>query len=334
MKTHASLLAGGLAAGLCVAQPALAQKPTGLPGNYPNKPIKVVIGASPGGGTDILGRLVFKYVAEAWDHPFVIENKTSIMGSAMALDEVSKSPPDGYTYNVVSGSTYIGAAVVHEIPKNLMKVLDPVAQFTTQPFLMVAPVSMPANTVPQLVELLKKNPGKYNYASSGLGGSAYLAAEYFKHEFGNLQVTHVPYKGIGPAYVDLIAGRTHFSFGTSISAIPHVRSGKLKLLAVTSSERVPSLPDTPAMKEFLPDFEYISFYGLVGPAGTPRPVVMAMNKTINDVLLKPEVAKPLEADGSEVVRTSPEGFQKTLNGFVARVQKLVKEAKLDLKPKK
>lgn len=326
----AAVLAG--LALMSAAQPVLAVKPAGLPNNYPSKPIKVVIGASPGGGTDILGRLVFQHISQEWDHPFVVENKTSVMGSALALDEVSKSPPDGYTYNVVSGSTYIGAAVVHMIPKNLMKVLDPIAQFTEQPFLMVATNSLPVNTVPALVDYAKKNPGKLNYASSGLGGSAYMAAEYFKHEMGNLNITHIPYKGIGPAYVDLIAGRTQFSFGTSISALPHVKKGSLKLLAVTSRARLPNLPDVPTLGEFIPDFEYISFYGLVGPAGIPRPIVDAMNKTANTVLNQPEVRKLLESDGSTIVRTTPEGFQKTLNQFVGRVRKLVKEANLNLKP--
>ena len=303
------------------------------PGNYPSKPVKVIIGASPGGGTDILGRLIFTHVAQAWGHPVVVENKTSIMGSALALDDVSKAPPDGYTLNVVSGSTYIGAAVVHMIPKNLMKALDPVAQFTTQPFVLMAPQSLPANTVPALVAYAKKNPGKLNYASSGLGGSAFLAAEYFKHEMGKLDIKHIPYKGIGPAYVDLIAGLTHFSFGTTVSAMPHVRKGSLKLLAVTSRKRLPDLPDLPAMSEFIPGFEYISFYGVVGPAGMPKPVVGTLNKLINGVLIKPEIRTPLEKNGSSVVTTTPEGFQETLNDFVQRVEKLVRDANLDLKPK-
>ena len=325
------MLASALAAGL-LSLPAMAQKPSGLPGNFPGKPIRVVIGASPGGGTDILGRLVFKQVGELWNHSFVLENKVSVMGSALALDDVSKAPPDGYTYNVVSGSTYIGASVVHMVPKNLLKALDPVAQFTSQPFVLVATQSLPANTVPELVAYAKKNPGKLNYASSGLGGSAYLASEYLKHEFGGLEIQHIPYKGIGPAYVDLIAGRTQISFGTTVSAVPHVQKGSLKILAVTSPKRLSNLPDVPAMAEFLPGFEYVSFFGVVGPAGMPRPIVTALNKTINDVLAMPSVQKPLEADGSMIVRTTPEGFQKELTSFVSRVQKLVADAKLNLKP--
>lgn len=327
-----SALSAAITAALVFVPPALAQKPAGLPDNYPSKPIRVVIGASPGGGTDILGRLVFRHMGEAWEHPFIIDNKTSIMGSAMALDDVSKAAPDGYTLNVVSGSTYIGAAVVHMIPKNLMKVLDPVAQFTEQPFVMVATTSLPASTVPDLVAYAKKNPGKLNYASSGLGGSAYLAAEYFKHEMGGLNIVHIPYKGIGPAYIDLIAGRTQFSFGTTVSALPHVKRGDLKLLAITSRERLPSMPDLPAMSEFIPGFEYVSFYGLVGPAGMPASIVAAMNQSINDVLQRPETRKIMESDGSTIVTGTPAAFQKTLNNFVVRVQKLVSDANLKLKP--
>lgn len=331
INTSTAILAGAAAA-LALSQPSLAAKPAGLPVNFPSKPIKIIIGASPGGGTDILGRLVFKHVAQEWGHPFVVENKTSIMGSAIALEEVAKSAPDGHVYNVVSGSTYIGAAVVHMIPKNLMQVLDPIAQYTEQPFLMVVTSSLPTNTVKELVAYAKNNPGKLNYASSGLGGSAFLAAEYFKHEMGGLNITHIPYKGAGATYVDLIAGRTQISFGTSISALPHIKKGSLKLLAVTSSKRLPNLPDVPTMGEFIPDFEYISFYGLVGPAGIPKPIVAALNATTNAVLEQPDVRKLLESDGSTIVRTTPEGFQRTLNDFVRRVQKLVKDANLNLKP--
>ena len=312
--------------------PAIAQKPGGLPGNYPNKPIKVIIGSSAGGGTDILGRIVFKHLGDIWKHTFILENKVSVMGSALALDDVAKAPADGYTMNVVSGSTYVGAAVVHMIPKNLLKALDPIAQFTTQAFLLVATKSLPANSVPELVAYAKSNPGKLNYASSGLGGSAFLAAEYLKHEFGGLEIAHIPYKGIGPAYFDLIAGRTHIAFGTTVSAVPHVQKGNLKLLAVTSPQRLPNLPDVPTMAEFRPGFEYISFFGVVGPAGMPRPVVAALNKQINEILALPEVQRPLEADGSVIVRTTPENFQKELVRFVTQAEKLVREANLNLKP--
>ncbi len=312
------------------ALPTLAQqKPVGLPGNYPSKPVRVVIGASAGGGTDILGRLVFKYMGENWNHPFIVENKVSLLGSAMALDEVSKAPGDGYTMNVVSGSTYIGAAVVHKVPKNLLKVLDPIAQFTSQPFMLVATKNLPVNSVPELIALAKKNPGKLNYASSGIGGSAHLASEYLKHEF-KVDIQHIPYKGIGPGYIDLLAGRVDISFGTTVSSVPHVLKGNLKLLATTSPKRLASLPDVPALSEFAPGFEYVSFFGVVGPAGMPKPVVAALNKQINEVLGNAEVQKRLESDGSIIERNTPEYFQKTLEGFVTRIEKLVREANLDL----
>ncbi len=317
---------------LACSAPANAQKPSGLPNNYPAKPVKVIIGASAGGGTDILGRLVFKHLGDAWKHTFIVENKVSVMGSALALDDVAKSLADGYTMNVVSGSTYVGAAVVHMIPKNLLQALDPIAQFTTQAFVLAATKSLPANTVPELVAYARNNPGKLNYASSGLGGSAFLAAEYLKHEFGGLDIAHIPYKGIGPAYIDLIAGRTHIAFGTTVSAVPHAQKGTLKLLAVTSPRRLPNLPDVPTMTEYRPDFEYMSFFGVVGPAGIPKSVVAALNRQINDILALPEVQRPLEADGSMIVRTTPENFQKELVRFVNQAEKLVREANLNLKP--
>lgn len=314
---------------LFMSVPALAQKPSGLPGNFPAKPVRVVIGASAGGGTDILGRLVFKHVGEAWNHSFIVENKVSMMGSSVALDQISRDPADGYSLNVVSGSTYIGAALVHKIPKNLLKVIDPVAQFTSQPFILVGTRNLPANSVPELVDYARKNPGKLNYASSGIGGSAHLASEYLKHEF-KLFIVHIPYKGIGPGYVDLLAGRVDISFGTTVSAVPYGKKGDLKLLATTSPKRLPTLPDLPAMSEFAPGFEYVSFFGVVGPAGMPKPVVNALNRQINEVLTSPEMKKRLESDGSIIERSTPEAFQKTIESFVTRMEKLVREAKLDL----
>lgn len=329
MSLRNRLLATALLIGAATALPCLAQKPAGLPGNYPAKPVRVVIGASAGGGTDILGRLVFKYVGDAWGHSFIVENKVSLNGSAVALDQISREPADGYLLNVVSGSTYIGAAVVHHIPKNLLRVIDPVAQFTTQPFILVATRTLPVGSVPELIAMAKKTPGKLNYASSGIGGSAHLAMEYLKNEF-KVDIVHIPYKGIGQGYVDLLAGRVEVSFGTTVSAVPYGQKGELKLLATTNPKRLPQLPDLPAMAEFAPGFEYVSFFGLVGPAGMPKPVVAALNRTINEVLLLPELKKRLESDGSLIERTSPEGFQRTLETFVTRVQKLVRDAKLDL----
>ena len=325
-------LAGAALALTCSAGD-YAQKPPGLPNNYPSKPVKIVIGASPGGGTDILGRLVSKALGDAWNHPFGVENDVSVQGSALALDKVAKAAPDGYTMNVVSGSTYIGAAVVQMIPKNLLTALDPVAQFTSQPFVLVSTTKgeVAFNSVPELVAYAKKNPGKMNYASSGLGGSAYLAAEYMKHELGGLNIQHIPYKGIGPGYIDLIAGRTQITFGTTVSAVPHAQKGNVKILAVTSPKRLPNMPDVPTLSEFIPGFEYVSFFGVVGPAGLPKPVIAALNKSVNEALTRQDIVKPLEADGSMVVRTTPENFQKELASFVNRVQKLVADAKLDLK---
>jgi len=324
-----TILSAGIATALA-AMPALAQKPSGLPGNYPNKPVRVIIGASPGGGTDILARMIFTGVNKLWDHPMVMENRVSVQGSALALDYVAKSPPDGYLLNVVSGSTYIGAAIVHKIPKDPLKELDAVAQFNEQGFLMVATKGLPANTVPELIAFAKKNPGKLNYASSGLGGSAFMAAEYLKLVAGKLNIQHIPYKGIGPAYVDLIAGRTDFSFGTTVSALGHVQKGSLKALAITTPQRLPSLPDIPALAETLPGFQYVSFFGVVGPAGMPKPVIAALNSAVNVVLREPGVKQKLESTGATVTPRTPEAFQAVLEDFVKRNVTLVRDANLDL----
>ncbi len=309
---------------------AVAQKPTGLPGNYPNKPVKVIVGASPGGGTDIVARLMTQNLGNRWDHSFLVENRASNMGSVIALSDLSKTTPDAYTIMVVSGATYVNAGVVVRMPPNLLKVIEPIAQFTEAPLTLLVHPSVPAGNLNDFMSYVRSNPGKLNYASSGVGASAHLATEYMKHEF-KLFIVHIPYKGTGPAYLDLLAGRVHMLFGSPTSAIPYVKKGQLKLMAVTSPKRMPTMPDTPAFAELSPGFEYVSFFGIVGPAGMPRPVVAALNRGLNEVTAVPEVQKQLTSDGSTIVRTAPEDFQKAIISFIGRVEKLVKDTSLDLR---
>ncbi len=313
-----------------VAAPAIAQKPTGLPGNYPSKPVKVIVGASPGGGTDIVARLMMTNITNRWGQSFVVENRASQMGSVVALEELSKTTPDAYTIMVVSGATYVNAGVVVKRPPNLLKVIGPIAQFTEAPLTLVTHPSVPGNTLKEFLAYVRSNPGKLNYASSGIGASAHLATEYMKHEFG-LFIVHIPYKGIGPGFIDLLAGRVQMLFASPTSAIPYVKKGQLKLMAVTSPKRMGALPDTPAFAEFSPGFEYVSFFGIVGPAGMPVPIVNALNKGLNEVTSSPDVRKQLTSDGSDVVQFTPEQFQNTIVSFISRVEKLVKDTNLDLR---
>jgi len=195
----------------------------------------------------------------------------------------------------------------------------------------VAHPSVPANNLNEFIKYVRSNPGKLNYASSGIGASAHLATEYMKHEF-KLFIVHIPYKGIGPGYIDLLAGRVHMLFGSPTSAIPYVKKGQLKLIAVTSPKRMTALPDTAAFAELSPGFEYVSFFGIVGPGGgMPRPIVNALNRGLNEVTSDPDVRKQLTADGSSVVQFTPEQFQKTIVSFIGRVEKLVKDTNLDLR---
>ncbi len=307
-----------------------AQKPAGLPGNYPSKPVKVIIGVAPGGGTDALTRLVFEGVRAGWDHPFIFENRTSALGSAMALEYVSRAAADGYTLTSTAGSAYIGAAIVHKTPKNLLAVLDAIAQFNSQVFLLVSSTTLPAANVSELVAHAMKNPGQLNYASAGIGSSAHLIGEYLKLMFGHLDIQHIPYKGMGVAYADLFKGRVQLAFATTASALPHGKRGALRILGITSAKRLDNLPDIPAISESLAGFEYVSFLGAVGPAGIPAPITTALNRQINEVLRQAEVKKALEAGGGLVTPNTPQFFQKTLEDFVQRNINLVRDAKLDL----
>ena len=314
------------------SQQSLAQKPTGLPNSYPMKPVSVIIGTAPGGSSDTLGRLVFRHLGEAWGHPFVVENRGSVQGSALALEYVSKQPADGYTLDAVAGGTYIGA-VAHNLPKNVLKVIDPVAQFTSQAFLLVTTGSLPANTVLDLVAIAKNSPDKLNYASPGFASVGHLVGEYLKHEY-KINMTHVPYKGIALAYSDLLAGRTQLTFASSIVAGTFAKNGSVKILAATSAKRLHNFPDVPTIGESVPGFEFISFTGVVAPSGVPRPIINALNNQVNQILQKADVKKGLEADGSIVTPGTPEAFHKTLETLVRRVDSLIFDAKLDLREAK
>lgn len=312
---------------LCM-NPAFAAAPPDSA--YPRKPVTLVVGAAPGGNTDIAGRLVIGQLSKAWRKSFVVENRISVMGSVMALDYVSKQPADGYTLNVVSGSTYLNAALVSKVPAGVLGALDPVAQFTSSPLLMVLSAAVPARNLHDFIEYARKRPDQLRYASTGIGGSAHFAGEYFKQKFA-LSLVHVPYTGIEPAYKDMAAGRVHLSFAMGTSALPLVEKGLLTVVGVTSARPVTSLPNVPALGEVAKDFEYESFIGLVAPSGTPKPIVEALNRGVNDVLSLQATKDRLSKGGGTVTPMSPEGFGKSIRTFISKAEALVKQSKLDLR---
>jgi len=306
------------------------QKPQGLPGNYPGKPIRIIVGSSPGGGTDIIARLVLNRLADRWGHSFVIENHASGIGGIIGMDVVVKAPPDGYTLLITANSTVVNAALVAKIAYDVRKALEPVAQLTAQPYVLAVSNAVPINSVRELLAYARARPDEFNYASSGTGSAAHIGMEQLKYIAG-LKMQHIPYKGIGPGITDLLGGRIQLLFGSVLAVMPHAKNGKLKALAIGSLKRSALLPDIPTIAEdALPGFEMTGWYGLLAPAGTPRPIINTLNRDIVQILALPDVAQKLAADGAEGPQFSPEQFHDTMIREIDRVTKLVKETGIKL----
>ncbi len=323
-------LSAGLFMSAGMAQVHAQTPPAGLPGNYPAKPVRIYVGVAAGGGTDISARLVAKYMSERWGQQFLVENKVSNAGSVIALDFLSKQKPDAYQLQVPAFSTYLGAVLVAKLPYDVLTTFDPIAQFTRGPMVLAVTNSLPATSVKEFIDYVKKNPDKLNYASTGPGSSAHITAEYFLHAAGGLRMQHIPYKGTGAGMADFLAGRVQMFFGSPVGMMPQAKKGVVRVLAVTSATRLKSQPDLPALAESLPGFEYSLWYGLIGPAGMPRPIISALNRLVNEVLAIPEVNSRLSADGSEIVTDTPEAFNEVMTRSLRSIEKLVKDTGLDL----
>lgn len=308
---------------------AQTQKPGGLPGNYPAKAIRVIVGTAPGGGMDIITRPVMQKLNERWDSQVIIENRVSGIGSVVAMDYTAKAAPDGYTLVIGSSSTFLNAALVLKVPYDVVKAFDPIALFTISPFVMVVPNSTPAKNVREFLDYAKTRPGALNYASSGTGSSGHLAGEWMKLA-GGVDMTHVPYKGIGPGIVDLLGGRIDMLFATPTASIPHVRTGKLRAIAVTSAKRAKSLPDLQAISETIPEFEISTWFGILAPAGTPQAIVLALNREINQIVNLPDIHKLLTTDGSETAAMSPKEFGELLSNGISKLDRVIRQTGIKL----
>ncbi len=320
----AAMIMGGAALGS-----AQAQKPAGLPGNYPSKPIRVIVGTAPGGGLDNVTRPVMLKLNERWGSQSIIENKVSGIGSVVAMEYTAKADPDGYTLMIGSSSTFLNAALVLKVPYDVTRAFEPVSLITMSPFVMVVPNSSPAKNVKEFLEHAKAKPGGLNFASSGTGSSGHLAGEWMNYA-GGVKMTHVPYKGIGPGIVDLLGGRIDMLFATPTASIPHVRSGKMRAIAVTSLKRAKALPDLPAISENIPEFEITTWFGMLAPAGTPQPIVNALNREFNQIVNLPDIHKLLTTDGSETAPISPREFGDLLASGINKLDRVIKQTGIKL----
>lgn len=301
MKNTRRLL---LAAALSLAAAVGAQ----AQGNWPNKPIRIVVPFPAGGPTDISARVIGQALSEQMKTPVIVENKAGAHGF-IGVTEAAKSPADGYTLMMASiGTMGINPKLYEKIPYDANKDFAPVSLVVTVPIVVVVnPSVLPVTTIPQFVAYLKAHPGQVNFASAGSGGSSHLVPEYFKFRTRTF-MTHIPYKGSGPAIADVVAGQVQVMFDTLLTSTPFVRSGKLRMLAVTTAQRLTDYPEVPTMAEALgmKDFEASSWYAMYAPAGTPPDIVRRLSDEVDAALKKPAVAKRLTELGAVPVGGPPE----------------------------
>ena len=291
---------------------------------YPTKPIRWVVPSTPGDGSDVTGRLLADKISRELGQAVVIDNKPGA-GGVLGSDAVAKSPADGYTMIVGNaGSHGVNAGIYSKLPYDVVKDFVPVALICTTPNVMVLSPNTKAKTVAEFVALAKANPGKFNYASGGVGSSAHLSAELFKSMTGT-EITHIPYKGSAPAVTALLADESQLMIGNLPPWAAQIKAGKVQALAVTTAKRHPSLPDVPALTESLPGFETVAWFGVLAPAATPKSVVERMNAVINQALDQADVKARLATLACDPAPGTPEAFAQRVNADVARWKKLASE---------
>jgi tripartite-type tricarboxylate transporter receptor subunit TctC len=297
--------------------------PAALAQEYPAKPIRVVVPFPPGGGTDFMGRVIMQKVGENLGATVVIDNRGGA-GSSIGTEIVARSPADGYTVLIVSGAHAINPSIYPKLPYDSVRDFAPVTMFTSGPGLLVVHPSVPAKSVRELIALAKSRPGQLNYASAGIGTPPHLAGELFK-TMARVNIVHVPYKGNGPAYTDLIGGHVSVMFPNVSTATAHVRAGKLRALAVTTKSRTPIAPDLPTISEAgVPGYDVSSWYGLLAPAGTPAAVVAKLQREIARVMRLPDVSEKLTSQGLDIVGNTPEEFAAIIKAEIVKWAKVVK----------
>jgi len=298
---------------------------------YPTKPVRMLVGFPPGGSTDIMARLIQPGLIEAFKQQFVIDNRPGA-NSNIAAELAARSPADGYTLIVVSASFSTNVSLYPKMGYHPVRDFAPITRIAAVHNVMVVHPSLPVKTVKEFVSLAKARKGEIVFASSGSGSTSHLAAELLKTSVGGLDTIHVPYKGVAPAIVDLVSGQVQALISTMPSATPHIKSGRVRALAVASAKRAPSLPQVPTFHESgFPGFEASAWNAVLAPAGTPDEIIRRLNGAIVKIVHSPEIRERLEAQGAVAIGDSPEEFGRYLKAEVAKWSKVVKAsgAKLD-----
>ena len=312
-------LAAGAAALPAVSRFAWAQ-------TYPTRPVRIVVGLPAGGNQDAIARLIAPWLSERLGQQIIIDNHPSASNN-IAAEAVIRSPPDGYTLLLVGSYNAINASLYDKLGFDFVRDTAPVASLIRAPSVLVVNPSVPAKTVPEFIAYAKANPGKLNMASAGSGTPPHIAGELFKMMSG-INMLHVPYRGGGPALIDLLGGQVQVLFGGLPASIEHIRAGKLRALAVTTAERSPALPDIPTVTTFVPGYEASTFFGLSAPRATPPEIVERLNREINAILADP-VAKARLADlGGTVLALSPADFGKLIAEETEKWGKVIRAANI------
>jgi tripartite-type tricarboxylate transporter receptor subunit TctC len=327
-RSGAHALIAGIALCGLVPQSLAQRKPDGT-APYPNRPVRAIVPYAPGGGTDILARTLAQKLSALWNQQVVIDNRgggATIVGTDLA----AKAPRDGYTLLITSTSFAINPSVQPKLPYSTLADLDPVTQIAFQPYVLVLHPAVAARDVKDFVALSKARPNAISFGSTGTGSGAHLAGELFKLTSG-ASMTHVPYKGMGPALADLLGGQTQAVFGTILPTLPHVKSGRLRALGVTSTKRSSAMPDLPTIAERgVPGFSATSWTALYTPAGVPRTVLAKLNTDTRRVLQTAEMREKLAADGAEPAGGSPEELAAFLRQEISKWSKVIKAANIQI----
>jgi len=308
---------------LIVALPVLAQ-------SYPSKPIRLVLPYPPGGGTDVIARPLAQKLTEQLGQQVIVDNRGGAGGN-IGMEFVAKSPADGYTLLFALTAQYaVNPSLYPKLPYDPVRDYAPISLLANAPYLLVVHPALPAKSVAELVALVKARPGQLSYSSSGNGSGAHLAGEMLR-SLARVEIVHVPYKGAGPAMPDLIAGQVQLSFITYTAAGPHIKTGRLRALGVTTAKRSPTLPDLPAIGETVAGYDSAVWYGFAAPAGTPPEIVSKLNAEVLRVLAAPDFRSRITLEAVSPIGSTPEEFGSFMRSEIVRWAKVVKDsgAKVD-----
>ena len=308
-----------------ISPPAFAAETAG---DYPTRPVRMVLPFPPGGSTEIMARTLAQKLAEPLGKNIVVDNRGGGAGGIAGPDLVAKATPDGYVLRFTTGISHTAGASLYKLPYDPVRDFDAITLLASAPQLMVVSPSLPAKTVRDLVAMAKAKPGQLNFASGGIGTSTHLPAEMFRAMTG-VNMVHVPYKGGGPALIGVIGGESQMLIISAVAALPHVKSGKLRAMAVTSAKRWSEMPEVPTVAESgVPGYEVVVWYGLFAPKGTPRPIIALLHREIVKVLKTPDMVERLARDGAQPVGSSPAELAAINKAEVEKWAKVVRSAQI------